>query len=741
MFLSAAEIAAERLPGLPTVERAVKRAAGRAGWLARARKAKGGGLEYAVDSLPALARAAYVGKHIEAVDVPSSIAREAASEPEAPNVRASAASARDARLAILALADKVAATANVGHKRADRQFCDLYQLGQLEIAPWIRSEVKSVTSRTLARWRAHAKAGKKSRLAVDRAAARRGTGVLDRANGGEVKTFILALIAKQPQLTAPHIRALVADRFPVIQLRNPAGSSRMAQGGASGTEATTSTPEIASVPTVSLPPIRTFQATLKAWRASYRVEIESIRNPDGFKSTMRFAARVANPASRLNEVWQIDASPADMLTTDGRRPTIYACVDVYSRRLVTLVTETPRAAAVGLLIRKAIIAWGVPERIKTDNGSDFIARTTQRLFASLAIEHEKSAPFSPEQKGHVERVIGTLQRGLMRTLEGFVGHSVADRKVIETRKAFSARLGEAAEDMFQVKLSNAELQQRCDEWCRDVYGNKPHDSLKGQTPFAVAAMAAGKVRRIEDLRALDMLLAPIAGKDGLRTVTKTGLRINGAHYLGGFLDVGMTVLVRMDEADMGRAYVFLEDGETYLGEAVSPELAGIDPAKAIAAARAEQKLLINERMAEVKREARKIRAADFAPAIHRQAMIDAGTLIEFPKQTSSHDTPALSAARDAHQEVRPAHSDAVRALAEKLRAEDAAPAPAVTPLRTAETPHQRWNKARAIEAQVARNEFVEAEALLWLGSYREGPEYRGFLLTYGEAAREESQAL
>jgi transposase InsO family protein len=708
MFLSAAEIAAEMLPGLPTVERAVKRNAVKGGWIARPRAGRGGGFEYAVDSLPPAARAAYVGRHIEAIEIPASIAREAASEPDAVTINGNAASARDARLAILVLADRVAETARIGHKRADAHFADLYNTGAVDIAPWIKAEVGTVSRASLARWRSFARAGKKSKLAVDRSAARKGTGVLDRANDGAVRTFILALIAKQPQLTAHHLRALTADRFPQLEIREQPKR---------------------------LPPIRTFQQTLKTWRASYRVELESIRNPDGFKSSMRFSARVANPATRLNEVWQIDASPADMLTTDGRRPTIYVCLDIFSRRMISLVTETPRAAAVGLLIRKAILEWGVPERIKTDNGSDFISHATRRLFAALGIEHEKSAPFSPEQKGHIERSIGTLQRGLMRTLPGFVGHSVADRKVIEGRKAFSARLGETPEDMFQVELSNAELQQRCDAWCKDVYGNKAHASLKGRTPFAVAAMAPGKVRRIEDLRALDMLLAPVAGKDGLRTVTKTGLRIHGAHYLGGFLNVGDTVLVRMDESDMGRAYVFEADGESFLGEVISPELAGIDPAAAIAAARGAQKRLINERMDDVRKEARRIKAKDFAPAIHRQALIDAGTLIEFPKQTSAHDTPALSAARDVHTPDVARHSDAVVALAEQLRAEDAAPSATVKSLRTTETAHQRWNRARAIEARAARKEFVDADELMWLGAYREGHEYRGFFATYGEAAQ------
>lgn len=703
-YLSAAEIAALALPGLPATKRGVAFAAERAGWAARERNGKGGGVEYAVAALPPEARVAYLGHHVDEIELPVSLAREAAAEPEAATLGAPAAEARDARLAVLALSDSISTQAGIGRKRADACFCDCYNAGQVDVAGWIKTAVKRITPRTLARWRAFAKAGHKSRLAVDRAAARRGTGVLDRANGGEVRTYVLALLAKQPQLTAHHIRALTADRFPTVQV-----------GGR----------------VQSLPPVRTFQNALKAWKASYRVELESIRNPDGFRSTMRFAARVAMPAQRLNEVWQIDASPADVLLIDGRH-TIYVCLDVYSRRMIATVSKTPRASAVGLLIRKAIVAWGVPERIKTDNGSDFIARITQRLFAALGIEHDVAPPFQPEKKGHVERAIGTLQRGLMRTLEGFIGHSVADRKVIENRKGFAKRLGASAEDMFEVALTAADLQRRLDAWCADVYGNAPHASLKGQTPIAVAAMSRATIGRIEDLRALDMLLLPVAGKDGLRKVTKTGLRIHDTHYIGGFLTVGDTVLVRMDEADMGRAYVFAKDGETFLGEAIAPELLGIDPIAAHAAVRAEQKSIIDDRMADAKKTARKIKASDFAGAIHRQALKDAGTLIEFPKPTSAHDTPSLAAARSVAAGETTAHSDAVAAMAERMRAEDATPSN-IKPLRTEETKFQRWNRARAIEAKLARDEFIEPADAVWLGGYREGPEYRGFKATYGDA--------
>ncbi|MFH0299801.1 DNA-binding protein [Bradyrhizobium sp. 31Argb] len=173
MFLCASEMAG--LPEMPGTERGVRLLAARSGWAGQ-RRAGTKATEYPIDVMPPAARAAYVGSHIEAIDIPTSVAREAASEPDAVNVKGHAATARDARLAVIALADKIARDAGIGHKRADQQLCDLYATGQLELAGWISEEIKSVTPRTLARWRAHAKAGQKSRLAVDRAAARRGTG-------------------------------------------------------------------------------------------------------------------------------------------------------------------------------------------------------------------------------------------------------------------------------------------------------------------------------------------------------------------------------------------------------------------------------------------------------------------------------------------------------------------------------------------------------------------------------------
>ena len=240
------------------------------------------------------------------------------------------------------------------------------------------------------------------------------------------------------------------------------------------------------------------------------------------------------------------------------------------------------------------------------------------------------------------------------------------------------------------------------------------------------------------LREVLELLAPVAGKDGLRIYGKMGLRIEGSHYLAPGVMPGETLFVRMDPADLGRAYLFAEDGESFRAIAICPELAGIDPAAALAAAQAAQKAFIAERVAPIRRDAAKIKKRGMVDSVLRQAAKDAGTLVELPKRREPHATPALSAAAEtanaldiskglrAPKASEP--SEAEKAMLAKLEAaNDAAitsPAPVVRPLRKHETPHQRFRRALDLEAAIAASEPVSTEDALWLGSYREGAEYR-----------------
>jgi hypothetical protein len=142
-------------------------------------------------------------------------------------------------------------------------------------------------------------------------------------------------------------------------------------------------------------------------------------------------------------------------------------------------------------------------------------------------------------------------------------------------------------------------------------------------------------------------------------------------------------------------------------------------------------------MAPAKAAARRIRAADMAPAIHRQALQDAGGLVEFPRRSEAHETPAIAAARAAANgdDLAAVYSAEVVALHQQLAAEPRT----VVPLRSEETAHHRWNRARALDAAIERGDPVDPAELLWLGGYREGSEYRGFALTYGVPMRADEQ--
>ena len=704
---TAAEWAAMELPGLPVTKSGFIRRARDEAWATRQREASGGGLEYPLAALPESARKEYVRRQISVIDVPLAVAQTAAEEQQAEGIEPSAAEQRDARLAVLAALDRFAADAGIPRRQADELFCAAYGAAAIPVASWVRAAVKSITPRTLFRWRAARKAGATHRLAVDKGAARRGRGVLDVANEGAVKATLLAAIAKKPHIAAEALQDLIVKRF----------------------GADLSLPDGQLAP---LPSVRTFQLAIKGWRVIYAAELLHLTNPDAFKDRRRVSGRRAHLVSRPNELWMIDASPADVLTKDGRH-SIYVAIDVFTRRIIITVSKTPTASAVGLLIRRAVIEWGVPERIKTDNGSDFVAHFTRRVMLAIGIEIDPADPFSPEQKGVVERAIGTVQHDLMETLPGYVGHSVADRKAIEGRKAFAQRLGRDEDAAFEVDLTAIELQRYCDDWAAHVYATRPHAGLGKRTPFEVAATAGDTIRRVET-KALDMLLAPIAGRKGRRTVGKEGLKIGHTIYITAGVMPGTEVFVRHDPADLGRVLVFAIDGETFLGEGIAPELAGVDPAEAVARAQAAQREHMKAGIAELKKV--KFAPRDFIDARIERGKSRSAALIAFPKREEIHTTPALAAAAEAASPPVPVPvAESVIEMHRRLLAEEN-----VTPIRREETSHDRWKRVGAIAARLQAGQPVNPDDLIWLGGYREGSEFKGFAMTYGDPLEKENPA-
>lgn len=390
--------------------------------------------------------------------------------------------------------------------------------------------------------------------------------------------------------------------------------------------------------------------------------------------------------------------------------------------------------------------------MKTDNGSDFTARDTQRLFTSLGIETMLSDPYQPQQKGHIERAIGTFQRKVGPLLPGFIGHSVADRKAIESRKSFAARLGESDADTFGVTLTGPQLQTHIDQWAFEIYQHEPHSGIGNKSPFKVATASAKPIRRVDE-RALDLLLMPVADGGGRRTVTKFGIRVGGYHYMTPTILPGTVVFVRQDPLDLGRAYAFSEDGAQFLGEVRCPELAGIDPVTFVREAKALQRELVEELSKPIREEARRIAKG---PALFDRVLAtkrrDAPNVIALPKREERHSTPQIAAALDAvaaqppvARDLSPREAAEHRRLIERMQAEEDAELrqrtdaiverrieeieaarvahlpPTVTVL--PESPKERYRRACHFRQLLDQGQLDGADGL-WLGRYEQSAEFK-----------------
>ena len=154
--------------------------------------------------------------------------------------------------------------------------------------------------------------------------------------------------------------------------------------------------------------------------------------------------------TRPNAVWQIDHSPADVILVDADsrapigRPWVTLVIDVASRVVTGLYVslDPPSVVSVGMALQHAILAkdealaergisaewpaFGLPELVHTDNGSDFRSRSFARACSNLGIETDLRPVGAPRYGGHIERLIGSVMSE-MHLLPGTTFSNVAAR--------------------------------------------------------------------------------------------------------------------------------------------------------------------------------------------------------------------------------------------------------------------------------------------------------------------------
>ena len=364
---------------------------------------------------------------------------------------------------------------------ARKAFCTLWKAGHAGAEERARKALRAFAVSSLYNWDKALEKGGLNALVDQRGQAQAGRGILD--TDTRMRDLVLGMPAAHPHAGSTHLAQGLAVRF-------------------------SSCPH-------HLPSVRTIQHWTKKWREENKVLCAHLRDPDAARG--RYGASVGRAdegVDSLNALWEIDATKADVLLSDGQRYTILGIIDVWSRRMLLHVARTSSSTAVCTALRRAILAWGVPSAVRCDNGKEFISRHTRTALTDLGIEQKTAPPFQAERKPFIERALGTFSHDLLALLPGFCGHDVSDRQAICSRRSFSARFGQG--ENAEGRLTPEAFQEFCDKWCA-LYASRPHQGLGGLTPSSRASRWIGPVHMIEDERALDILLSEPA-QGGVRSV-------------------------------------------------------------------------------------------------------------------------------------------------------------------------------------------------------------------------------
>lgn len=156
-------------------------------------------------------------------------------------------------------------------------------------------------------------------------------------------------------------------------------------------------------------------------------------------------------ATHKDEVWSYDF--ISDVTTDGISLRILSIIDEYSRECLLLraARSFPAARVVDCLEELLICTGRKPHFIRSDNGSEFIARTVRDWLRKAEIGPSYIDPGSPWQNGHVESFHASFRAELL------------DRELF-----------------FSVREANVMI----DDWRHHYNFERPHGSLGWLPPLA-----------------------------------------------------------------------------------------------------------------------------------------------------------------------------------------------------------------------------------------------------------------
>lgn len=512
------------LPGLPIAERALRELAKT--WTSRPRNGRGGGLEYSAECLPPSALATIQQREFHAqfpIDLAASYGN------PNPDIRPEKARA-DSKAWFLSAVSKFQEAHQLCATKARELFVRAVRLGLIEIPTTVSAIVNKISTTTLRRWQ----------QVMEIAG-------IDDLNGkwqgrkSELET-IEDWVWKLIKYSCKQIER---------ELRKLKESGKLA---------------IKRVP--SSRAISNFKVKLR--RMQPREYIRTVEGDAAYRNKARSKeGSWSEGIDRPNQLWMLDGTKTDVLLADGTRYWIIGAIDVFSRRVVLVLSKQNNAAAVvNGLLAKSLQILGVPTTIKIDNGSEYVNSQFENVCSELQIDLDLCDGGSPWQKGIIERFFGTLTRQGEKGLPGYVGANIKER---------------AAWDKITGVLTPTQFQQKLDDYL--TYYNTQHEhSSIGCTPMEQWAKGISNgaiVRKIPNLQTIMKLLT----KSTKRKVGTEGIQFHGYWFSSEsplYEQYKLQdVWVKFEPSDASTIYCIDRKGD-YLFTAFCPELVGMTRAELVA---------------------------------------------------------------------------------------------------------------------------------------------------------------
>jgi transposase InsO family protein len=246
------------------------------------------------------------------------------------------------------------------------------------------------------------------------------------------------------------------------------------------------------------------------------------------RATLRTTAgpHVPFEMSYRNAMWTGDVLHGpDVICTDGVcRAKIFGWVDDYSRLCVHLEAyDDERLPALENSLQKAMLKFGLPERLFVDNALIFSSVQMDLACADLGITKIHSTPGYAPSRGKIERLFRTVRDELLCEVEALPA------------------------------MSLEELNRYLTAWVNGQYNGRLH-SRTGKSPLDRWEQSEVAVRTVTPLALQQAFLLWARRKVG----TTGEVKLAGNLYYADPTLAGLTVMLRYDPFDLGQVWLWRE---------------------------------------------------------------------------------------------------------------------------------------------------------------------------------------